>query len=94
MFKYIPIVLLCLLPRGAQADNPLPPIPSGLTTVTEGDCTDNVSRMEGYCKTKVDANNNIYLVFRLGGRDGEIQFIRMVTGPSSYVTIWQIDESV
>jgi len=77
--------LVALLPSTTRADNPMPPPPEGgLMTISQSECVDIETRVDGFCVLSRDRLGNIYMVFLI---DGEVWQIRQVVG-NGYNVIW------
>ena len=85
MKSLTPALCLALLASTTWADNPLPPPPEGgLMTISQSECVDIETRVEGFCVLSRDRLGNIYMVFLI---DGEIWQIRQIVD-DGYTVIW------
>jgi hypothetical protein len=71
-----------------MAEQPLPPVPKGITTVNVVECSDVATGEQGQCTLRQDAEGNIYIVFR---QEGTIMFIRQVFQNAPPVDLWVAD---
>ena len=81
--------LLLLWPMMAMANHPPPPIPEGLHSTATMDCTDKESGQKGFCILLQDKAGERYMAFY---QDGQVMFIRQITGDGTYITLWMADQ--
>jgi len=82
------VLSLLLLPTMAMANHPLPPIPEGMHSIANMDCSDKETGEKGFCILLQDSAGERYMAFYQGG---EVMFIRQITGDGTYITLWTAD---
>ena len=79
---------LLLLPTMAMANHPLPPIPEGMHSIANMDCSDKETGEKGFCILLQDSAGERYMAFY---QDGQVMVIRQITGDGTYITLWTAD---